>query len=106
VRDAVYESAGVDTVDRANASSTATMPVIGFVIDKPTTTTCTVQFIGPIPGFSGLTTDAQYYMDTTNGGITTTPPSGIGSGKVIQKVGIAKSTTLLEVLVDQTVVEL
>lgn len=104
VNDVVYESAGSNNVDRANATSTATGPAIGFVISKPTTTTCIVQFMGPVSGFTGLTPDTQYYLTTANGAISTTPPSG--SGNTVQKVGVAKSTTVLEILIDQTVTEL
>jgi hypothetical protein len=42
---------------------------------------------------SGLTPGAQYYLSTTAGGVTTTPPSG--SGNVIQKLGRAGSATTI-----------
>lgn len=53
----------------------------------------TINFEGTISGLSGLTIGATYYLATTAGGITETPPSG--SGNVVQKVGTAISATEL-----------
>lgn len=44
-------------------------------------------------GLSGLTPGAPYYLSTTPGLITATPPSG--SGNLVQKVGVALSATEL-----------
>lgn len=53
-----------------------------------------VQFPGGvISGLSGLTAGTRYYLDTTGGAITATPPSG--SGNLVQEVGVAVSTTQL-----------
>lgn len=50
-----------------------------------------VQGPGKISGLSGLTPGATYYLDTTGGAITTSPPSG--SGNLVQEVGVAVSAT-------------
>lgn len=87
----VYLSSS-DTVSQADASSSATAPAIGIVtaIAGPS---CTVQTEGEYSGFSGLTPGAIYYLSTTAGGITATPPSS--TGQILQKVGIAKDATTL-----------
>lgn len=49
-----------------------------------------------IEGLSGLVTGTDYYMTTTPGAFSATPPSGaVGSGIVVQKIGRAMSTTAL-----------
>jgi hypothetical protein len=48
---------------------------------------------GKISVLSGLTPGATYYLATTGGAITTTPPSG--SGNLVQEIGVAVSATEL-----------
>jgi len=56
--------------------------------------TGTVQLKGIIPGLSGLTPGAIYYLsDTGNGNITTVKP--VGAGKIVQIVGWALDTNNL-----------
>jgi hypothetical protein len=98
VRDAVYLSAA-DTVDKADADGVGTQPLIGFVVSKPTTTTCRVIYYGEIPGFSGLTIGVNYFLSETAGGITITAPT-VG-GSIIQKVGFARSATTLVIFIDR-----
>jgi|SRR5579872_550232 len=52
-----------------------------------------VLFIGTITGLTSLTTGSQYYLGTA-GGITPTAPSS--SGDLIQTVGFASSSTVLQ----------
>ena len=47
---------------------------------------------------SGLTAGADYYLSTSSGGITATPPSG--AGKYLVRVGRASSTTQLIVKIE------
>ena len=47
---------------------------------------------------SGLTAGADYYLATSSGGITATPPSG--AGKYLVRVGKASSTTQLIVKIE------
>lgn len=46
-------------------------------------------------GAATLATNGRYYMDTTDGKLTTTPPSG--AGNVVQYIGTALSTTALDI---------
>lgn len=94
VRDVVYESAA-NTARQANASSSATMPAIGFILNKPTATACVIARSGEVDGFVGLSVGSTYYVDTTNGQIVTSPPTG--SNRVVQRVGYAKTSTTLVV---------
>jgi hypothetical protein len=60
-------------------------------------TTATLVYQGEVTGFVGLTVGAPYYLDTA-GNITATaldPIAQAGTGKVFQKIGFAKSTTVL-----------
>lgn len=52
--------------------------------------TATVYFSGPNAGLSGLT-PGDLFLSTTAGTVTSTAPSG--SGNVVQRVGVATSTT-------------
>jgi hypothetical protein len=53
----------------------------------------TVIFDGTIPGLSGLTIGAKYFLGTTAGAIVATAPSAVGN--VVQPVGVAASATEL-----------
>lgn len=93
VLDLVYVS-GVDAMDAADNSSTATAPVKGIVIDKPTATTATVQYMGHVSGFAGLTAGADLFLGTSGGyvlagGLPTAP------GSVVQKIGKALDPTTI-----------
>jgi uncharacterized cupin superfamily protein len=99
VRDVVYLSAA-DTVDKADANVVAQMPAIGVVLAKPTATSATVVFAGPVTGFAGLTPQLDVYVDkVTPGGLTQTAPSA--SGDRVQKVGFARNATTIIVMVDR-----
>ena len=102
VNDAVYSN-GSNSVDRAKADSISTMPALGFVLSKPTSTTAVIQYYGEIGGFIGLTPGVTYYVsDSVIGGITSTVPVAIGS--TVQKVGFAKnSTTMVSVATREAV---
>lgn len=92
VGDVVYQSAA-DAVDRASATSTATLPAIGFVITKPTTTSCTVRKEGSITK-SGLVPRAIYSVGLTPGTITN-DVSAFVTGNVVQNVATAADATTL-----------
>lgn len=94
VRDVVYQSAS-NTVRQANAGSTLTMPAVGVIISKPTATTCIIARSGEVSGFGSLTPDRRYYVDTTNGAITATPPTG--GNNVVHPIGYSKTADILVV---------
>ena len=89
VGDLVYQTATSGLVDQALASDPARIDVIGWVAEKPTTTTCKVtNDIGPVPS-SGLTPgDVLYLSPTTPGKVTSTGPS---FPDALVKVGSAKT---------------
>lgn len=79
----------------ANTSVSAALPFLGIVVAKPTTTTATLVYLGPVSGFVGLSVGSTYFIGT-GGGLTTTAP--VAAGTVIQPVGLAIDTTVLLVL--------
>lgn len=81
-------------------ASDSTKPAIGFVkvVDSEEGE---IVIFGPLDGFSNLTPGAVYYLSTTDGEITATPPSG--SGNIRQKVGRALSATTLLVKISDEV---
>lgn len=92
VGDAVYLS-GPNTVSKANASDISTAPVIGFISEKQNATTCIVQTEGELTYPGSLVADTVYFLDTTNGSITSTPPTG--SGTILQELGTSLDSTSL-----------
>lgn len=100
VRDLVFASAG-DHVGRADASDESKMPGTGFVVSKPTETTCFVRSVGTLGGFVGLEAGETYSADpTVPGGIMKDGPVG-DSGKVLRRVGFAKNSTTLVIIIDR-----
>jgi len=90
----VYENAGESNIRKADATS-AGKEASGYVLESVTSgQPGTVYFEQIITGLSGLTPGAKYYLSTTPGAITTTPPSG--SGNVVQYIGRALSETTLQ----------
>ena len=89
--DPVYVTTA-NNADLADATSIATGPCIGFVSTKLTATSAVVQTNGFLAGFTGLVAGDTYFL-AVGGGITTTPPNTVGN--IIQKIGIAVSTTVL-----------
>ena len=98
----IVKSYADGAVDKASANAEATMPVLGIVISKSSTTDCVVQYRGEIPLFAGLLVNTLYYASTVPGTITNIAPSGLG--KVIQRVGIAKNPTTLVLDIDEYIV--
>ena len=95
VGDAVY-IAGNNLVAPAKADSQATMPAIGVVQQKLTSTTCKVRRLGETTIFSGLTPGANYRVsETVAGAITKDPPPAPGALPVFvyQSVGWGVSST-------------
>lgn len=93
VGDWMYLSSA-STVTKADADGSGTYPALGVIVSKETTTSCTVRVCGLVTGLSGLTAGAVYYLDTTAGGITATPPTAPAGAPV----ALAVSTTSLVVL--------
>ncbi len=89
----IWNDAGTPKVRKADAT-TEGKEANGFVLAGVTApASALVYFEGSITGLSGLTPGARYYLSTTPGQLTTTPPSA--SGNVVQFVGVATSATTL-----------
>lgn len=90
----IHSASGAARVRPANATAIGS-EANGFVLAGfASSATADVYKPGEIiTGLSGLTADASYWLSTTGGGITTTPPSTVGN--IVQYVGRALSTTSL-----------
>lgn len=100
IRDALYISAA-DNVSKAIADGTAASFLLGFA-QAAAADTASVNVVseGVMGGFTGLTAGARYYLsDSAAGEITATIPSA--SGKTIVQAGYAKSTTALQIKIQQ-----
>lgn len=88
----IHDSSGAK-VRKADAT-TSGKPAVGFAQSAIANgASGTVTFEGVLTGLSGLTIGAAYYLGTTAGTITATPPTG--SGNIVQKIGTAISATEL-----------
>lgn len=88
---ALYISAA-NTVELASATSTTKARVIGVASASAASgSSVPVVSEGVLPGFTGLTPAARYYLDDTPGTISTTVPTG--TGRTIVQVLYAKSAT-------------
>lgn len=85
-------SIGATVILADNDASVSTKAADGFVLDTiASSATGKIYFPGQvIPGLSGLTAGTRYYLGVA-GAVTATAPSA--SGKLVQEVGIALSTT-------------
>ncbi len=89
----VWNDGGTVKVRKAD-STTSGKEAIGFLltgVNAPVA--ATVYFEGINTALSGLTSGSRYYLSTTAGTITDTPPNA--AGNVLQYVGLAISTTEL-----------
>jgi hypothetical protein len=102
VGDAVYISAA-GTVAKAQANAVATARVIGFAAESiGASASGPIQTDGILPGMTGLTAGATYYLsDATPGLVSSTPPSG--AGKYVVCVGTAISETELEISIREPI---
>lgn len=89
----VYLDASTIKVRKADASVVG-KEAHGYVLaGVASAASATVYFSGLNNNFSGLTAGIQYLSATTPGKPTATPPNT--SGGIVQKVGIAVSTTAI-----------
>jgi hypothetical protein len=95
--DLVYLS-GANTVDLATSNNPSLEPIVGFVSAVNLNNIVTVRYNGEISGFSGLQTGQKYYLGIAPGTIDVNPPTD--NGQVLQKVGFAKNSTTLIIIID------
>lgn len=94
-RDAVYISAA-NELDLADASSETTARCVGFATATAAgAAAVSLQRMGVLGGFTGLTAGARQYLSETAGAITGTVPTT--SGAEVVQVGYAASTTELDI---------
>ena len=93
VGDCVYFD-GATILQKSSNNNANTLPVIGIVREKISSTTARLQFFGDRASYSGIIPNARYYLGL-NGAITNTPPSG--SGDFIIPVGIGKNSSTIEI---------
>lgn len=95
--DAVYLS-DASTWSQANATDdTESAGLMGIRVNSTTVLTQGIYTT------TGLTAGSTYYLDTTDGSITTTAPSS--TGNIVRIIGYAISTTELYVTPESTYVE-
>lgn len=90
----LYDSSGLK-VRKADATN-STKPANGFVLaNVAQDAQATVYLLGEVnTQLSSLTVGADYYLSTTPGGVTTTPPST--AGNIVQYLGRAHSATAMQ----------
>jgi hypothetical protein len=98
VGDFVYISgpsiSGVYQVALADITDYNKMPAVGVITEKPTTTTCTLQWHGEIKNvYTGLTPHRVYFLDESARPSLSPPTSP--STKYIQALGVALSSDTL-----------
>jgi hypothetical protein len=100
----LYLNGGVITARKADATTNG-KPAHGFVLAGVTSpANATVYFPSNTnTAVSGLTIGSDYYLSTTAGGITTTPPSS--AGNIVQFIGRALLTTAI-MFIDSDTVEI
>jgi hypothetical protein len=106
VRDVVYEVPAGGAVAQC-AGTTSTAPAIGVVLALPIAGQALVQFIGEMGGFVGLIPGAAYFVSlTTLGGLQTPGPDSSNLGRISQQIGVAKSSTVLLIELQEGYVQL
>ena len=96
--DAVYVS-GPNTVARAIALDLSTSLVVGFVVDKDSSTECSIAINGLIINFPGITPNTQYFLSrNVEGAISLTPPTI--SGDILVRIGVGWATDKFLIQID------
>jgi len=91
-------------VTKADITNGSKMPAFGVIVDKPTTTTCIVQWAGEVVGlFTGLSAGRVHFLDDSGVPAPTLPTPG--SDHYLQKVGIATSSDSLALQNDANLVK-
>lgn len=87
----IYNNAGTPNVRKADGSTTGKQ-AHGFVLAAvASSASATIYLAGQNTQLTGLTAGDVYLSDVTPGGVIATAP--VGTGKTVQKVGVALSAT-------------
>lgn len=97
----LWSNAGTFSVRKADATTNG-KPADGYVTAAVTSgATATVYKDGQNASLASLTVGSTYYLATTAGGVTATPPSS--ANNVVQVLGKAKSATELVVRIQRPI---
>lgn len=91
VGDLVYIS-GPTSAELADYGSILTAPATAVVYQKPAAAVATLLFSGRMTGYAGLTPSSLIFLGLA-GGFVDESSLPVGSGNVIQKVGVVVSPT-------------
>ncbi|HUX16555.1 MAG TPA: hypothetical protein VMW52_08775 [Phycisphaerae bacterium] len=98
VEDLVYiranKSGGFFQVEKVDIQAPATMPAIGMILEKSTSTRCFVQVFGIIE-LSGLVVGDRYWVGADSQIAASPPTRVVGVQVIAQVVGVALSGTEL-----------
>lgn len=98
----LFENAGVPSGRLANATND-TKPAHGFVMSAVAANASAVVYVdGENTVLTGLSTGARYYLSTSPGKATATPPSA--SGNIVQLLGVACNKTTIGFTQDMPIV--
>ena len=92
---------GTGTVMKADATTLAKQARGYVLVSVLNAAQATIYFDESNSSLSGLTPGATYYLSTTPGTATTTPPTG--SGNIVQQLGFASSATNLHVNIEESI---
>jgi hypothetical protein len=93
---------GKDVVRNTDLSNYEKLPGVGIIIDKASSVSCRVQWLGETPSlYSGLQVGKYYFIDTDSTP-TLIPPVPTTVDLFIQIVGVAVSATRIFVKPDDT----
>jgi hypothetical protein len=91
VGDLVMESDIITNGVDSTSDNTDIRPVIGIVLEKPTTTTCKVLLVGTVQGFTGLTKARKVFLHTDG-----TIVSSLATTGYLQCLGTARDTDTVD----------
>ena len=90
VGDLVYPSGNLAMTQADNSSITT--QAVALIVEKPTSTTATLLFMGKVTGFAGLTAGNELFLGSS-GAIVNKTGLPTAADAIIQKVGSAVDTT-------------
>lgn len=99
VNEVVYINAS-GVLMRAKADSKTTMPAIGIVTEKPSSTTCRIALFKKITTVGGTNREKLFVSTSSAGQITNVAPSS--ASHVWQRVGFGLGTTEQVIQIDST----
>lgn len=96
VGDLVRVTAPLKVVSRVSITDVLTMPAIGVIIQKPSSTSAVVQCTGLIQGvYTGLTPGGMYFVGSNGRPTISVPTPGVGTSVFLQLIGVAVDADVL-----------